>query len=73
MAWRIRWGSNQTALDTYYEEVIATGRLYPALEHLSEVGFVEKGRKNDRSNEYRLTDAGTELLQRRRDWEGPPR
>lgn len=56
-------------LDQYYETEIHHGRLYPNLDELVEQGLVEKGKKDDRTNEYRLTDRGRSTLEDRRDWE----
>lgn len=56
-------------LDEYYEAEIYHGRLYPSLDNLVEAGLVSKGEKDDRTNEYQLTEQGIELLQQRRGWE----
>ena len=50
-------------MDTYYGSEINHGRLYPNLDHLVGEGYVEKGRLDDRTNSYSLTDRGVELLQ----------
>jgi DNA-binding PadR family transcriptional regulator len=39
------------------------GRLYPNLDSLVEAGLVEKGRVDDRTNEYALTDDGREVIE----------
>lgn len=45
------------------------GRLYPNLDRLAEKGLIEKGQKDDRTNEYTLTDRGRrEIRQRATDW-----
>jgi DNA-binding PadR family transcriptional regulator len=36
--------------------------LYPNLDALVEAGFLEKGKLDDRTNEYRLTEAGRTFL-----------
>jgi DNA-binding PadR family transcriptional regulator len=56
-------------LETYYESEIHHGRLYPNLDELVKKGLVKKGKKDRRTNVYRLTDRGLRELQDRRDWE----
>ncbi|MFB6141978.1 MAG: PadR family transcriptional regulator [Halorientalis sp.] len=56
-------------LEEYYEGEVNHGRLYPNLDDLVEQGYVEKGEIDRRTNSYELTDAGEEVLARRRDWE----
>lgn len=56
-------------LDHYYEVEVHHGRLYPNLDTLVDKGLVEKGKKDDRTNEYSLTDTGLNALEDRRDWE----
>lgn len=56
-------------LDDYYATDINHGRLYPNLDALVEAGLLEKGRIDDRTNSYSLTDEGRELLRERREWE----
>lgn len=56
-------------LETYYSTSVNHGRLYPNLEVLVEKGLVEKGSKDERTNEYRLTDRGRRELEARREWE----
>jgi DNA-binding PadR family transcriptional regulator len=56
-------------LDDYYAEEINHGRLYPNLDTLVEKGLVEKGEKDRRTNEYRLTDRGQRELVARRQFE----
>ncbi|MFD1644010.1 PadR family transcriptional regulator [Halohasta litorea] len=45
------------------------GRLYPNLDDLVDQGLVEKQSKNKRTNLYRLTDQGRNLIADRRQWE----
>jgi DNA-binding PadR family transcriptional regulator len=54
------------AIDPYVEGEIEHGRLYPNLDRLVERGLVEKGSRDERTNAYRLTDAGREALEARR-------
>lgn len=46
-----------------YQDPVNHGRLYPNLDALVEAGFLEKGQLDDRTNEYRLTDAGRTFLE----------
>jgi DNA-binding PadR family transcriptional regulator len=43
-------------LEEYYGEEINHGRLYPNLDKLDERGYVEKHARDERTNEYVLTD-----------------
>lgn len=56
-------------LDGYYENPITGGRLYPCLDALVDYGLVEKGKKDDRTNEYTLSKQGQRKLAVRREWE----
>lgn len=56
-------------LDSYYGTDINHGRLYPNLDTLVEKGLIEKGRIDDRTNSYSLTQRGDRELQARREWE----
>ena len=56
-------------VEEYYESPINHGRLYPNLDTLVERELVEKTQQDERTNAYRLTDAGWDLLDQRRDWE----
>ncbi len=56
-------------LDGYYETTVNHGRLYPNLDSLVEMGLVEKGKLDDRTNTYSLTDRGHRELKARREWE----
>lgn len=53
----------------YYEKEIYDGRLYPALDKLVNKGLVRKQRRDDRTNEYRLTKRGEHVVRFRREWE----
>ncbi|QZY04407.1 PadR family transcriptional regulator (plasmid) [Halobaculum roseum] len=54
-------------LEEYYTKPINHGRLYPTLDDLADQGLITKTSVDDRTNKYKLTDAGYELLSRRRD------
>lgn len=56
------------ALEAYYDADVNHGRLYPNLDDLVEMGFVEKSELDKRTNEYALTDAGQEALLNRLSW-----
>lgn len=58
-------------LDEYYASEINHGRLYPNLDKLVDLDLIEKGKKDDRTNLYSLTDKGKEVLADRREWEIP--
>lgn len=47
--------------DRYGE--INHGQLYPNLDDLVTLGFVDKGERDGRTNEYTLTSAGKQALQ----------
>ena len=59
----------KSEVEEYYESAINHGRLYPNLDTLVERELVEKTQQDERTNAYRLTDAGWALLEERRDWE----
>jgi len=59
----------KSELETYYEDEVNHGRLYPNLDELVDRGYVEKGQIDRRTNSYELTDEGWELLANRRRWE----
>ncbi|MFB6281399.1 MAG: PadR family transcriptional regulator [Haloferacaceae archaeon] len=56
------------ALEEYYGTEVNHGRLYPNLDELVEMGLVEKGELDERTNEYTLTEAGERVLIDRLDW-----
>lgn len=56
-------------LEQYYGEEVRHGRLYPNLDTLVEMGLVEKGQKDRRTNEYTLLPPGRRELQDRLDWQ----
>lgn len=56
-------------LDEYYGSEINHGRLYPNLDALVEKGLIEKGKLDDRTNVYTLTQRGRRELEARREWE----
>lgn len=52
-------------LDEYYNEDINHGRLYPNLDDIVDMGLVEKGEKDRRTNSYHLTDKGIDTIESR--------
>ncbi|WP_281195819.1 PadR family transcriptional regulator [Halorubrum sp. F4] len=56
-------------LEEIHGERINHGRLYPNLDGLAEKGLIEKRPQaiDDRTNAYRVTQAGFRLLDQRRD------
>ena len=56
-------------LETYYENEVHHGRLYPNLDTLVNKGLVSKGARDDRTNEYTLTRRGRREIDARREWE----
>ncbi|QKG91670.1 helix-turn-helix transcriptional regulator [Halorubrum salinarum] len=49
------------------DEKIKHGRLYPNLDDLAGKGLIEKGKIDDRTNSYRVTQEGFRVLDGRRD------
>ena len=56
-------------LDRHYANEINHGRLYPNLHELAEMGLVEKGSVDDRTNSYGLTERDHRETEARREWE----
>ncbi|WP_227380614.1 PadR family transcriptional regulator [Haladaptatus halobius] len=56
------------ALEDVYEQEVNHGQLYPNLNTLVEAGYVEKSQRDKRTNEYKLADAGYELLEQHQIW-----
>lgn len=56
-------------LADYYAAEINHGRLYPNLDTLVDMGLVEKGSMDRRTNSYELTARGESVLESRQQWE----
>ena len=56
-------------IEQYYSAEINHGRLYPNLDTLVNKELVEKGQLDRRTNYYAITEAGTEAIEERRQWE----
>ena len=52
----------QSRLHDYYDAQINHGRLYPNLDDLVGMGYVAKGRKDQRTNAYEITNVGRNAL-----------
>lgn len=50
-------------LESYYDEEVNHGRLYPNLDDLVSKGLIEKSERDKRTNEYSLTDEGLEAVE----------
>lgn len=57
------------AMEEYYEKDVHHGRLYPNLDTLVDKGLVRKSTKDQRTNEYQLTNRGQREIESRREWE----
>lgn len=63
IAEKVRYGlAIRRELSNYYGEEINHGRVYPNLDDLADLGLVEKRNRDDRSNEYELTERGHSVL-----------
>ncbi len=49
-------------LESYYDNEVNHGRLYPNLDDLVTAGFVDKRALDKRTNEYGLTETGLEAV-----------
>jgi PadR family transcriptional regulator, regulatory protein PadR len=56
-------------LEEYYVKEVNHGRLYPNLDTLVDKGLVNKGKYDNRTNIYTLTQRGRRELDVRREWE----
>jgi DNA-binding PadR family transcriptional regulator len=55
-------------LESYYEDEVNHGRLYPNLDDLVELGLVEKSELDKRTNQYGLTEEGEKAVLDRLSW-----
>lgn len=55
-------------LEEYYDEEVNHGRLYPNLDRLEERDYVEKYARDERTNEYMLTQRGREKMREEIEW-----
>jgi len=56
-------------LEENYGKDVNHGRLYPNLDTLVKAGLLEKGQKDRRTNEYRLSSKGKHEIKERSEWE----
>ena len=57
------------SIEKDYAGEINHGRLYPNLNQLADMGLVEKGTIDKRTNSYSLSQRGRRELEARREWE----
>jgi DNA-binding PadR family transcriptional regulator len=55
-------------LESYYGSEVNHGRLYPNLDDLVEDGLVEKSELDKRTNQYELTEAGSDAVLEQLEW-----
>jgi DNA-binding PadR family transcriptional regulator len=55
-------------LETYYDDEVNHGRLYPNLDDLVELDLVEKSELDKRTNQYALTEAGEDVVMEQLSW-----
>lgn len=55
-------------LEEYYPEEIHHGRLYPNVDTLVDLGIVEKGEFDRRTNSYEVTEFGEDVIAARKEW-----
>jgi PadR family transcriptional regulator PadR len=58
----------QREVADYYGTDVSPARVYQNLDSLAEDGLVEKGTQDSRTNYYRITEPGQELLDAQRAW-----
>jgi DNA-binding PadR family transcriptional regulator len=56
-------------LESYYDDEVNHGRLYPNLDDLVEMGLIEKSELDKRTNQYALTEEGYETVLDQLAWE----
>jgi DNA-binding PadR family transcriptional regulator len=55
-------------LESYYDDEVNHGRLYPNLDELVELGLVEKSELDKRTNQYELTSDGEDAIFEQLEW-----
>lgn len=55
-------------LEEYYDDEVSHGRLYPNLDRLVNSDYVEKKPRDERTNEYRLTEEAREEIREEMEW-----
>ncbi|MCD2200948.1 PadR family transcriptional regulator [Halobacterium sp. KA-4] len=56
-------------MEEYYDVEVNHGRLYPNLDILAERDLLKKGKHDERTNEYEVTEKGRRFLDQRSAWE----
>lgn len=59
----------KSKLQNLYAQQIKHGRLYPNLDDLVEAGYIDKSERDQRTNEYALTNKAQKALQTQINWE----
>lgn len=55
-------------LEEYYDGEVSHGRLYPNLDRLVNSNYVEKRPRDERTNEYGLTEEAREEIREEMEW-----
>lgn len=55
-------------IETYYGEEQNHGRLFPNLDELVDLGLIEKGQRDKRTNNYSITSKGDAVLEYELGW-----
>ena len=58
----------KSELEEYYEDEVSHGRLYPNLDRLVNSDYIEKRPRDERTNEYGLTDEAREQIREEMEW-----
>jgi len=54
--------------ETYYGEEQNHGRLFPNLDEMVDLGLIEKGQRDKRTNNYSITSKGEAVLEHELKW-----
>lgn len=55
-------------VETYYKREQNHGRLFPNLDKLADLGLLEKGQRDRRTNNYTITQLGEAVLEHELEW-----
>jgi len=58
----------KSELEEYYDDEVSHGRLYPNLDRLVNSDYIEKRPRDERTNEYGLTDEAREKIREEMEW-----
>lgn len=56
------------SINNHYTQEIHHGRLYPNLDELVQMGLIVKGKQDERTNNYQITQKGIDKLVNRHAW-----